>query len=133
MANGPVAATLVDVSVTEHFKARYKNFPEKNRKKISRFIAEVRANGFAGLEGRNKYSDDVSPNDPDFVAKVRFVNEHCLWHYHVGIDCYEPGTLHGDRTSMFVLHYKRMSPTKISVNHLSPHPPFTLPTLEMFT
>lgn len=128
MANGSV-----NVSVTEHFRARYRNYPPKNRKKISKFIAEVKANGFGGLEGRNKFSDDVSPDDPDFVVKVRFVHEHCLWHYHVGIHIYEPDTPYGDRTSMFVLHYKRFDPTNISVNHLSPHPPFVLPTLEMFT
>lgn len=128
MANGPV-----NVSVTEHFKARYKMFPRANREKISAFISEVMNSGFANLEGRNKFSDDVSTDDPDFIAKVRFVNEHCLWHYHVGIHDYEPGTPYGDRTSMFVLHYKRIDPANISVNHLSPHPPFTLPTLEMFT
>lgn len=131
MVNGPVA--VINVSVTEHFKARYKTFPKRNRDKISKFISEVKLNGFGGLEGRNKFSDDVSTNDPDFIAKVRFVNEHCLWHYHVGIDYYEPNTPHGDRTSMFVLHYKRFNPTHISVNHLSAHPPFTLPTLAMFT
>lgn len=91
------------------------------------------ASGFTNLEGRNKFSDDVSTDDPDFIAKVTFVNEHCLWHYHVGIHEYDPDTVHGDRTSMFVLHYKRNDPANISVNHLSPHPPFTLPTLEMFT
>lgn len=128
MANGSIT-----VSLTEHFRARYKTFPKKNRDKISAFIAEVKANGFAGLEGRNKFSDDVDPDDPDFVAKVQFVREHCLWHYHVGIYFYKPGTPHGDRTSMFVLHYKRIDPRNISINHLSPHPPFNLPTLEMFT
>ncbi|MGC6032817.1 hypothetical protein [Enterobacter hormaechei] len=128
MANGPV-----NVSVTEHFKARYKTFPRANREKISAFISEVMKTGFANLEGRNKFSDDVSTDDPDFIAKVKFVNEHCLWHYHVGIHEYELGTPYGDRTSMFVLHYKRIDPANISVNHLSPHPPFTLPTLEMFT
>ncbi|HGT2664506.1 TPA: hypothetical protein ACM2MD_000067 [Raoultella planticola] len=128
MANGSV-----NVSVTEHFKARYKNFPPKSRRKISAFIKEVMEGGFAQLEGRNKFSDDVSTDDPDFLAKVHFVNEHCLWHYHVGIHYYEMDKPHGDRTSMFVLHYKRHDAANISVNHLSPHPPFTLPTLEMFT
>ncbi len=131
MANGSV--DVVDVGVTEHFKARYKEFPRQNRLKISAFILEVKKNGFGNLEGRNKYSDDVSTDDPDFVSKVQFVNAHCLWHYHVGIHNYEPNTPFGDRTSMFVLHYKRFDPTHISVNHLSPHPPFELPTLEMFT
>ncbi|MEC3939352.1 hypothetical protein [Leclercia adecarboxylata] len=128
MANGSV-----NVSVTEHFKARYKTFPPSSRKKISTFIQKVMESGFTNLEGRNKFSDDVSTDDPDFIAKVRFVHEHCLWHYHVGIHEYEPSTPYGDRTSMFVLHYKRHDPANISVNHLSPHPPFTLPTLEMFT
>ncbi|EOJ9005026.1 hypothetical protein ACOVH1_003369 [Klebsiella pneumoniae] len=128
MANGSV-----DVSVTAHFRARYRQFPPKSRQRISTFINEVMKNGFANLEGRNKFSDDVSPDDPDFIAKVQFVYEHCLWHYHVGIHDYEMDKPYGDRTSMFVLHYKRHNPASISVNHLSPHPPFTLPTLEMFT
>ncbi len=133
MADGNVEPDVVSVAVTDHFRARYKTFPKKNRDKISAFILEVRKRGFEFLEGRNKFSDDVNPDDPEFISKVRYVREHCLWHYHVGIHDYELGTIFGDRTSMFVLHYNRFTPTCISVNHLSPHPPFELPTLEMFT
>lgn len=132
MDNGPLIS--VTVALTEHFKARYRDFPNPSRKKISAFIAHVRVHGFDGLEGRNKFSDDVSRDDADFVAKVQYVRLHCLWHYHVGIHIYDPeNTTHGDRTSMFVLHYKRDEPTKITIADLSPHPPFKLPTLEMFT
>jgi len=131
MDNEPVV--LVDARLTEHFKARYQSFPPKNRKKISSFLVHVMKNGFDGLEGRNKFSDDVSTDDPEFVIKVKFVREHCLWHYHIGIHEYEPDTDFGDRTSMFVLHYSRMAANVVRVAHMSPHPPFTLPTLNMFT
>lgn len=131
MVNEPIRS--LDAKLTEHFKERYKDFPKSNRKKISAFLIHIMKHGFDGLEGRNKYSDDVSRDDPLFVSKVRFVNEHCLWHYHVGIHEYKDGTEFGDRTSMFVLHYSRLQPNLIRVAHLSPHPPFDLPSLEMFT
>lgn len=124
---------LVDTTISESFKERYKNFPQKNRLKISAFIAHVKNNGFENLEGRNKFSDDISTNDPDFIAKVKFVREYCLWHYHIGIDCYASDSIFGDRTSMFVLHYSRVEVNKMRVVDMSPHPPFTLPTTQMFT
>lgn len=131
MANEPLR--VIEAKLTDHFQQRYKTFPRPNRVKISTFLMHVMNFGFEGLEGRNKYSDDVSPDDPDFVSKVRFVNAHCLWHYHVGIHEYKEGTEFGDRTSMFVLHYSRVETNLVRVAHLSPHPPFDLPSLEMFT
>ncbi|MBM7346087.1 hypothetical protein [Pantoea coffeiphila] len=131
MDNEPVA--LIDAKLTDSFKNRYKTFPKDSRKKISAFLLHIIKNGFDGLEGRNKFSDDVSHDDPDFVMKVRFVNEHCLWHYHIGIHEYDPESKFGDRTSMFVLHYSRMEANIVRVAHMSPHPPFELPALSMFT
>lgn len=130
MDNEPV---VVDAKLTNHFKDRYKSFPDKNRKKISAFILHLMKRGYDGLEGRNKFSDDIHRDDPDFVTKARFVHQNCLWHYHIGIHEYEEGTKFGDRTSMFVLHYTRHEVNVVRVAHMSPHPPFTLPTLEMFT
>lgn len=131
MDNEPLAG--IDAKLTEHFKNRYKKFPPKNRKKISAFLVHVIKNGFDGLEGRNKFSDDVSTNDVDFVEKVKFVRENCLWHYHIGIHEYDKTNEVGDWTSMFVLHYSRIEPNLVRVAHMSPHPPFRLPTKAMFT
>lgn len=132
MDNEPVSA-LLDAKLTDHFKERYKTFPPKNRRKISAFLIHIIKYGFDNLEGRNKFSDDVSKEDPEFVEKVKFVREHCLWHYHIGIHEYCADTEFGDRTSMFVLHYSRVSANVVRIVHISPHPPFTLPTTNMFT
>lgn len=124
---------VVDAKLTNHFKTRYQGFPAKNRRKISAFILHLMKRGYDGLEGRNKFSDDIDHDDPEFVIKARFVNQHCLWHYHIGIHHYDEDSKFGDRTSMFVLHYTRHEFGVVKVAHMSPHPPFTLPTLEMFT
>lgn len=131
MANG--AGALIDAALTPQFAKRVQGYPRQNRLKILNFIRHLQSFGFDNLPGRNKPSDDISKDSPDFIGVVRFVREHCLWHYHIGIHEYELGTPHGDQTSMFVLHYSRKRPDFVRVVHMSAHPPFEQPTIEMVT
>jgi len=105
------------------------NFPREDRKLIQEFINHVKVNGLVGLEGRNKSSDNVPTDDPDFLSKVRLAQRCKLWHYHIGIDEYDCSKVFGDRTSEYVLHYKNEHcPGEIKVVDFSPHPPFRPPS-----
>lgn len=48
-------------------------------------MAHVRDFGLHDLVGRNKSSDNVPTDDPNWTAKVKYAQEHNLWHYHIGI------------------------------------------------
>lgn len=96
--------------------------------KVFNFVTHVKQHGLANLEGRNKNSDDVPKDDPQFLAKVQRAREKKLWHYHIGIKCYKAGTVFGDRTSRWVLHYANHSPESIRLAMLDYHPPFRLPS-----
>ena len=132
MVNEPIN-DLVQVSLSNSFKDRFKRFSPQARRLISSFIAHVKNFGFDNLPGRNKFSDDIDTNSPNFLHDVRLVNEHCLWHYHLGYYEYDESKPHGDKTSMFVLHYSRQTPSEILIVDFGPHPPFKLPLLSMLT
>ncbi|WP_141240223.1 hypothetical protein [Pantoea ananatis] len=95
--------------------------------KIFRFAKHLEVRGYKGLEGRNKSSDNVHPDDPDFIAKVKKAQEHVWWHYHIGITCYDMSKAYGDRTSEFVVHYSRKDEPIVLIGKLDYHPPFKIP------
>lgn len=112
----------VDLSLS--FENKLKNFPKSDRDKIFNFISHVRKYGLTELAGRNKSSDNVPKNDPNWRYKVAYTQRHHLWHYHIGIICYKG--VFGDQTSEYVLHYIRLDDT-IKLVAMSSHPPFELP------
>lgn len=119
----------MNVLLGKQFAKELLNFPDADRDLIRKFINHVKANGFDGLEGRNKSSDNVPKDDPDFVTKVQLAQRCKLWHYHIGIDEYDYDKPFGDRTSEYVVHYKNEhTPGDIKVVDFSPHPPFRPPS-----
>jgi len=120
----------VDVAFGKFFKKTYVNLPESDKRKIYDFVEHVRHRGMIGLEGRNKNSDAVDKNDPEFLLKVRYAIAHRLWHYHIGIleyDCTRP---FGERTSEWILHYMNNHPHLVRIVDMDRHPPFRLPEKE---
>ncbi|MCP2041929.1 hypothetical protein L1281_002547 [Neisseria sp. HSC-16F19] len=117
----------MDVQTGKRFEAEFKNFPHADKIKISKFILHVQKNGFKGLPGRNKPSDDVPPDDPNWLEKVRYAQRYNLWHYHIGIPEYTPGCTYGDMTSKYVIHYIK-GEGFIKIVDFSEHPPFKPPT-----
>ncbi len=65
------------------------NFPESDLDIIAEFIDHLKQYGFTGLEGRNKSSDEVPTDDPQWREKVAYAQQHNLWHYHIGIPNYQ--------------------------------------------
>lgn len=115
------------IAKSKLFEKHYQNFPQRDKEYIARFIAHILTQGFSGLEGRNKQSDDVLFSDPDFVKKVEYATNNHLWHYHIGILQYDLTKPYGDRTSEYILHYQRLGEV-VKIVDYSPHPPFQLPT-----
>jgi hypothetical protein len=108
------------------FIDRFNNFPVKDQKKIFEFVEHLKTKGFSGLAGRNKSSIDVDKNDSDFLKKVTYARDNCLYHYHIGIPYYDESNAFGDWTSGYILHYK-YSNGEITILDLDSHPPFILP------
>lgn len=117
----------MNVAFGKQFLKELQQYPKPDRTKILSFAQQVRDEGFANLPGRNKYSEDVDTNDPQFVQKVRYVRLHCLWHYHIGIIQYDTTKRHGDMTSEYVVHYSRKEADSVKLVDYSAHPPFRLP------
>ncbi|HDH7837945.1 hypothetical protein ORL26_16770 [Raoultella ornithinolytica] len=119
----------MNVGFGKQFLKELQQYPQPDRKKILSFAQKVRDEGFANLPGRNKFSDDVDTDDPEFLLKVRYVHKHCLWHYHIGIIEYDITKPLGDQTSEYVVHYSRKEVNSIKLVDYSAHPPFRLPTI----
>ncbi|HHL0960296.1 TPA: hypothetical protein ACQVH3_005083 [Serratia marcescens] len=117
----------MDILFSRAFQKNYKNFPEADRRKIWEFREHVKRIGMKNLEGRNKNSDCVNKDDPNFISKVKFAVKHDLWHYHIGIARYDTKKPFGDRTSEWVLHYINHQPEQIKVVDMGRHPPFIAP------
>lgn len=113
----------------DDFGQKFKHFPKADKVKIFEFASHIEQFGFVGLQGRNKSSDNVPKNDPNWLAKVRYAQEYHLWHYHIGIPDYQLSK-NGDYTSEYVLHYRRFD-DKIIIVAMSSHPPLELP--DVFT
>ena len=108
----------------------YKQFPESDRKKIMMFIKHITTYGFNGLPGKNKPSDEVNKDAPNWLEKVQYAQLHNLWHYHIGIPEYEDESLpYGRQTSEYVIHYIKGNGF-IRIVDMSAHPPFKLPSLD---
>ncbi len=117
----------MQVLLAEDFKKGLENFPKEDRRKIAEFILFVQQNGFTGLPGRNKSSDSVPTDDPQWLEKVQFAQRHNLWHYHIGIPEYK-GSRYGDFTSAYILHYI-LGEGFIKIVGFDSHPPFILPDI----
>lgn len=119
------------VEIGKLFGREVLNFPANDQVKIYQFIKHVQQNGLNGLEGRNKNSENVPTEDPDFVLKVRVAQAHKLWHYHIGIVDYDMTKPFGDRTSEYILHYKNeLINGEVKVVDFSSHPPFRPPSIQ---
>ena len=119
----------MQVNLSPTFKSYLKNYPKSDQLKIANFISHVQKHGLTNLEGRNKSSDNVPTDDPNWLNKVKQAKMYNLWHYHIGIPDYSG--IFGDKTSEYVLHY-RLDETSncITIVYMSPHPPFELPDKE---
>lgn len=100
--------------------------------KIDNFIEHVEANGFEGLPGRNKNSNEANTNKRDFLEKAQYANKHKLWHYHIGIPFYIKQNRYkkyekGDYVSEFVLHYQIIDSDTIKLIKMDNHNPFAMP------
>ncbi len=114
------------VDFSQPFIDEYENFPDPDKIKIDDFTMHLLEYGFAGLPGRNKSSDNVPTDDPEFVSKVRYAQKHKLWHYHIGIPEYDEARQHGDWTSEYVLHYT-LNGSDVVIVDMTDHPPMKLP------
>ncbi|MBR5675966.1 MAG: hypothetical protein IKX14_05990 [Neisseriaceae bacterium] len=103
---------------------------DDDKEKIRQFIQHVEQNGFEGLAGRNKSSDQVPKGTPNKSNKIKYAQEHNLWHYHIGIPEYiDDGKKKGDKTSQYLIHYIK-GDGLIKIVDFSSHPPFKLPETE---
>lgn len=107
------------------FAQYLKNYPKTDREIILAFINHVEQFGFDGLQGRNKSSDNVPTDDPNWLTKVKYAQQYQLWHYHIGIP-YFTLSEQGDYVSEYVLHYT-LGDDEIVLIDLDSHPPFNLP------
>lgn len=102
-----------------------------DKEKIRQFIQHIEQHDFVGLIGRNKSSDQVPKGTPNRSAKIKYAQEHQLWHYHIGIPEYiDDGKKNGDKTSQYLIHYIKNDGV-IKIVDFSSHPPFRLPDSEI--
>lgn len=64
----------MNVDYSECFKQYLKNFPVNDQLKIKAFVEHIQQYGFDGLVGRNKSSDNVPKDDPNWSAKVSYAH-----------------------------------------------------------
>jgi hypothetical protein len=130
------------------FDQKLKGFGKQERKAIfTHFVTTFTEDGFSGLNNyyldgylvRNKNSDNVDTDCPDFIEQVKYAQKHSLWHFHAGfydysyeIKGYELSQK-GDLTSQWVIHYQYFNDNHIKVVDVTPHPPFELPTEDKLT
>lgn len=130
------------LDTSEVLKDKLKKLGKAERRKVFDFFQAFEQGGFPAINSysiqgyivRNKSSDNVDPNDPDFAAKVKFAQENLLWHFHIGFYDYNYTingytlSQNGDLTSQWVIHYQKFADNHINVVDLTPHPPFELPS-----
>lgn len=121
----------MNVIYGEKFRIHLKNYPKADLLKIKSFVKHIKQFGFEGLQGRNKSSDNVPKDDPNWSQKVAYAQKHKLWHYHIGIPKYSTAT-NGEQVSEYVLHYILQDDYIVLVD-LSAHPPFELPSEDYLT
>lgn len=118
----------MNVTFSRDFQSKFPNFPKTDKEKILEFVRYVTEQGLTNLQGRNKNSDNVPTNDPNWRQKVAYAQQHKLWHYHIGIPSYETAS-NGEQVSEYILHYQRFD-DEIRIVSMSYHPPFELPNEE---
>lgn len=64
------------------------NFPKDDILKIMEFVQHIQRFGFDGLLGRNKSSEYVPKDNPYWLERLKYAQQHRLWHYHIGIPNY---------------------------------------------
>lgn len=119
---------IVDMSVS--FARIYAMLPANESQPIDNLIDHVEANGFAGLPGRLKKSDDINPDTPGWAAKISLVRTFNLWHYHAGFPYWDESRPLGDFTSEYVIQMMRHPcGYRTTLVTWTKHPPFRLPHL----
>ncbi|MGQ4276445.1 hypothetical protein ACQ5ES_05305 [Pseudidiomarina sp. E22-M8] len=133
------------ITVSYHFLKIYMNASEQpphcypselsDKQKFNHFISAYLTHGFGDPDlfpGRLKESTDVDKDDPKFITKVNYARKHQLWHYHIGIPCYDDSEKRprGDWLSAYLLNFQRLSEIKIKLVDLNSHPPFSFPAEE---
>lgn len=114
------------VTFSLDFQEKFPYFPKADKEKILLFVRHVTQYGLTQLKGRNKSSDNVPTNDPNWTNKVAYAQKHKLWHFHIGIPDYTLSEK-GDYVSEYILHYQLFD-DEIKLVSMSYHPPFELPT-----
>lgn len=104
---------------------------EPDALKVAYFMSEYLNDGWNGnLVGKNVPSDNVPTEDPNWLQKVKYAQQHSLYHYHVGVPFYKPSD-NGYYTSEYVVHYQQLNDYHIKLVDLDPHPPLNLPSESM--
>jgi hypothetical protein len=116
-------------SLGKLFAQELARFPDPDILKVKYFLNSYIKQGFNGLNGKNRSSDNVHRNDPFYLSKVKYAQEHKLWHYHIGIPKYEKSEYGDYLTSEYVLHYQKLTDYEIKIVDMSYHPPLNLPNL----
>jgi len=65
----------MEVKYGEIFSLNLSNFPKSDRFKIAEFVFHVQENGLINLQGRNKSSDNVPTDDPNWRTKVLYAQK----------------------------------------------------------
>lgn len=130
------------LDASNYFKSKLKNFGKAEKKKVLTFMQTFQQGGFNAIDNftirgykvRNKSSDCVPTDDPDFINKVKFAINNKLWHFHAGFYTIDDNNIdgyilspNGDLTSQWVIHYQKFSDEHIKAVDISPHPPLDLP------
>ncbi|WP_138726254.1 hypothetical protein [Pseudomonas sp. FSL W5-0203] len=125
------AGHVVDLSIL--FSRIYLTVAANDGEILDRFINHAQTHGLENLPGRLKPSWDVHRDDPFFLKKVEYARHWDLWHYHVGMPYFDETNGHGDFTSEWVLHLRRLPcGTRTQIVDWDKHPPFELPKEKYF-
>jgi len=134
---------MYELEASDLFKYRVKHLGKAERKKVRRFLSAFQNGGFQAIDQhfienhrvRNKNSDHVHKDDPEFIAKVSFAIKYKLWHYHAGfyninneypIDNGYKLSDANDLVSQWLIHYQKISVSNIVLVDLRPHPPLDI-------
>lgn len=115
------------VIFADFFDDILENFDEQTQNAVDEFVFHVKKYGLKKLKGRNK-SSAVPSTTKKGIARYKFAQKHCLWHYHLGVPEYVEQSI-GDFTSEMIVHYIRFDVFIVLID-IDKHPPFVLPTIE---
>lgn len=115
------------VIFADFFDDILENCDEQTQNAVDEFVFHVKKYGLKKLKGRNK-SSAVPSTTKKGIARYKFAQKHCLWHYHLGVPEYVEQSV-GDFTSEMIVHYIRFDAFIVLID-IDKHPPFVLPTIE---